>query len=180
MLRLINPKYFAPFHGEYRMLKKHADIGVMCGIPKENNFVLGNGEVLSIRKGKIKKEGFIQSDDIYVDGNRIGDVSNAVIKDRKLMANDGIIIVVTNIDTKNCKILGNPNITTRGFVLVNENEALLKNLENVAKKAIQSQLKSPINYADIKSEIINELSSFTYKKTGRKPIILPVIMDIKK
>ncbi|MBP3460880.1 MAG: ribonuclease J [Bacilli bacterium] len=180
MLRLINPKYFAPFHGEYRMLKKHTDIGVMCGIPKENNFILSNGEVLSMYKGKIKKDGFIQADDVYVDGNRIGDVSNAVIKDRKLMANDGIIIIVANIDTKNGKLLGNPNITTRGFVLVNENEALLKNLENVAKKAIISKINGSINYADIKSEIIGQLSNYTCKKTGRKPIILPVIMDIKR
>ena len=131
-------------------------------------------------KGKIKKEGFIQADDVYVDGNRIGDVSNAVIKDRKLMANDGIIIVVANIDTKEKKLLGNPNITTRGFVLVNENEELLKNLENVSKKAINSMLDRPINYTEIKSEIINELSNYTYQKTGRKPIILPVIMDIKR
>ena len=131
-------------------------------------------------KGKIKKEGFIQADDVYVDGNRIGDVSNAVIKDRKLMANDGIIIVVANIDTKEKKLLGNPNITTRGFVLVNENEELLRSLENVSKKAILSMLDKPINYTEIKSEIINQLASYTYKKTGRKPIILPVIMDIKR
>lgn len=180
MLRIINPKYFAPFHGEYRMLKKHADIGVMCGIPKENNFVLSNGEVLSMYKGKIKRDGFIQADDVYVDGNRIGDTKNAVIKDRKLMASDGIIIVVANVDTKEKKLLGNPNITTRGFVLVNENEELLKNLENVSKGAIVSQLNGPINYTEIKSEIINQLSSYTYEKTGRKPIILPVIMDIKR
>ena len=162
------------------MLKKHADIGVMCGIPKENNFVLSNGEVLSMYKGKIKRDGFIQADDVYVDGNRIGDVSNAVIKDRKLMANDGIIIIVANIDTKNGKLLGNPNITTRGFILVNENEALLKNLENVSKKAILSKIDGTINYSDIKAEIIGQLSNYTYKKTGRKPIILPVIMDIKR
>ena len=180
MLRIINPKFFAPFHGEYRMLKKHTDIAVMCDIPRENTFVLSNGEVLSMYKGNIKKEGFIQADDIYVDGNRIGDVSNAVIKDRKLMANDGIIIVVANIDTKNKNLLGNPNITTRGFILVNENEELLKSLENVSKQAILSQLNKPINYAEIKSAIINDLTTYTYEKTGRKPIILPVIMDIKK
>ncbi len=180
MLRLINPKYFMPFHGEYRMLKKHADIGVMCGIPKENTFVLMNGEVLSIYKGKIKREGFVQADDIYVDGNRIGDVSNAVIRDRKIMANDGIIVVIANIDTKNNKLLNKVNITTRGFVLVNENEKLLNDLEKVSKKAINSKLSTPINYADIKSEIINSLSNYTYKKTGRKPIILPVIMDIRR
>ena len=180
MLRIINPKYFAPFHGEYRMLKKHTDIGVLCGIPRENTFVLSNGEVLSLYKGKVSKAGFVEADDIYVDGNRIGDLSNAVIKDRKLMANDGIIIVVANVDTKNKKLLGNPNITTRGFVLVNENEVLLKSLEEVASEAITGMLDKPINYADIKAEIINKLADYTIKKTGRKPIILPVIMDIKR
>ncbi len=180
MLRLINPKYFMPFHGEYRMLKRHADIGVLCGIKKENTFVLGNGEVLSMYKNKVTKAGYIPTGDIYVDGNRIGDVSTNVIRDRKIMANDGIIIVIANIDTIKNTMLGNPNITTRGFILVNENEELLKNLENISRKAILSKLKSPINYNDIKNEIIYQVSDYTYEKTGRKPIILPVIMDVKK
>lgn len=180
MIRLIKPKYFMPFHGEYRMLKKHADIGVMCGMPKENTFVLGNGEMLSINKGIVKRGEIIQAEDVYVDGNRIGDVSTAVMKDRKIMANDGIIIVIANIDTNKTSLLGNPNIITRGFVLVNENEQLLKNLEKISKTAIISKLKAPINYNDIKQEIINSISSYSFTKTGRKPIVLPVIMDIKK
>lgn len=180
MIRLMNPKYFMPFHGEYRMLKKHADIGILCGIPKQNTFVLGNGDVLSMYKGEIKKAGVIQAGDVYVDGNRIGDVGAAVIKDRKIMANDGIVVVIANIDVANAKLLGKVNITTRGFILVNENEALLKQLENISKKAILSKLHDKINYADIKSEITNNLISFIQEKTGRRPIILPVIMDIKK
>ena len=180
MIRLINPKYFMPFHGEYRMLKKHADIACDCGIPKENTFVLKNGEVLSIYKGKITKEGFIPSGDVYVDGNRIGNVGNAVMKDRRIMANDGIVVVIANLDTTNNVLLGNPNITTRGFVLVNDNIELLKELEQISKKAINSKISSHINYADIKAEIIAELSTYIYNKTGRKPIILPVIMDIKR
>ena len=180
MIRLMNPKYFMPFHGEYRMLKKHADIGVLCGIPKENTFVLGNGEMLSIKKGIVKRGAIIQAEDIYVDGNRIGDVSTAVMKDRKTMANDGIIIVIANIDTNKVKLLGNPTIITRGFVLVNENEQLLKNLEQVSKTAIINKLKSPISYADIKQEITSSIANYAFEKTGRKPIILPVIMDIKK
>ena len=180
MIRLINPKYLMPFHGEYRMLKRHADIGVLCGIPKENTFVLGNGDVLSMYKGKIKRAGTVQADDTYVDGNRIGDIGAVVIKDRKIMSNDGIIVVIANIDTKNKKLIGRVNITTRGFIQVNENEDLLKNLENISKNAINSKLNDLINYSDIKNEIITVLSSFTYEKTGRKPIILPVIMDIKK
>ena len=180
MLRLMRPKYFMPFHGEYRMLKRHADIGVMCGIPKENTFVLGNGDVLSMYKGKIKRAGVIQAGDVYVDGNRIGDVGAAVIKDRKIMANDGIVVVIANIDVMHAKLLGKVNITTRGFVLVNENEALLKELEVISKKTILSKLHGTISYADIKTEITNTLNSYIQEKTGRHPIILPVIMDIKK
>ena len=180
MIRLIKPKYFMPFHGEYRMLKRHADIGVLCGIPKENTFVLGNGDMLSMYKGKVKRAGSIPAEDVYVDGNRIGDIGAAVIKDRKIMSNDGIIVVIANIDINKKQILGHINITTRGFVQVNENEELLKELEQVSRRAINSKLNGPINYSDIKNEIITNLSSYTYEKTGRKPIILPVIMDIKK
>ncbi len=180
MLHLIKPKYFMPFHGEYRMLKKHTDIAVDVGIPRENTFVMANGDVLSLKKGVITKKGNIQAGDIYVDGNRIGEVSNAVMKDRKIMSSDGIVVVIANIDTNENKLLGNPNITTRGFVLVNDNIELLKELEEVSKTAINSKIKNHVNYNEVKSEIINVLSTTIFEKTGRRPIILPVIMDIKK
>lgn len=180
MIRLINPKYFMPYHGEYRMLKSHADIAIDCDIPKENTFVCSNGDIVSIKNGIATLAGSIQANDIYVDGNRIGDVSGAVIRDRKVMSNDGIVVVISNIDTTNNKLLGNINITTRGFVLVNENEELLKKLEEVSRNAINSKLRNQVNYSDIKNEIILQLSSYIFERTGRKPIILPVIMDIKK
>ncbi len=179
MLRLIKPKYFMPFHGEYRMLKKHADLAILCGIPKENTFVLNNGDVLEINKDNIIKKGTIPAGDVYVDGNRIGDVSNAVMKDRQIMASDGIVVVIANVDT-NTKKLYNVNITTRGFVLVNENMELINKLENIVKKAIFNKISETTNYADIKAEIISNLTPYIFDITGRKPIILPVIMDIKK
>ena len=162
------------------MLKAHADIAVDCGIPRENTFVLGNGEVLSLYKGKITKKGTVPAGDVYVDGNRIGDVSNAVMKDRKIIGNDGIVVVIANIDINNNKLLGNPNITTRGFVQVNENQEMLRKLEEIAKHAINLKITKQINYAEIKSQIISELSDYINLTTGRKPIILPVIMNIKK
>ena len=180
MLRLIKPKYFLPFHGEYRMLKRHTDLAVECDIPRENTFVLSNGDVLILKKGKITKGAPVQAGDIYVDGNRIGEVSNAVMKDRKIMSSDGIVVVIANIDITNNELLGNPNITTRGFVLVNENAQLLKELEEIGKKALLSKIKNHVNYSEVKSEIIYQLSNYIFDKTGRKPIILPVIMDIKK
>ena len=180
MIRLINPKYFMPFHGEYRMLKKHADIAISCDIPKENTFVLGNGDVLSMKNGIIKKAGYIHAGDTYVDGNRIGEVSSQVMRDRKIMSCDGIVIVIINMDMKDNKLLINPNILTRGFVLVNENIELLKKLENIVKKKINERIKTGIKYNELKLEIIKNLSDYILLHTGRKPIILPVIMDIKK
>lgn len=180
MLRLIKPSYFMPFHGEYRMLKRHADLAVDCGIPKENTFVLSNGDVLIMKDGKVRRGGVITAGDVYVDGNRIGDVSNAVMRDRRTMSQDGIVVVIANIDNKNNKLLSNPNIIARGFVQVNENIELLKKLESISKDAINKVIKTGINYSDLKSEIIGNLSLYISNQTGRKPIILPVIMDVKK
>ena len=180
MIRLMNPKYFMPFHGEYRMLRRHADIAISCGIPKENTFVLTNGDVLVMKDEKITRGGHIQAGNSYVDGNRIGDISNAVMRDRKVMATDGIVVVICNIDMKNNKLLGYPNIITRGFVLVNDNIALLKKLEALAKDAINNKIKTGTNYQDVKLEIINVLSNYINLHTARRPIIIPVIMNVKK
>ena len=181
MLRLIKPKYLMPIHGEYRMLKAHANLGIECGMNKNNIFVLQNGEVLSMENGKIKKDGSFPCYDVYVDGNRIGDIGGIVIKDRKIMANDGILVVIANINNNKKQLLGKINITTRGFVLVNDNEELLKDIENKAHDIIIKELKNKrFNYNDLKNNIINELSPFILDKTGRKPLIMPVIMDIKE
>ncbi len=180
MIRLMKPKYLMPIHGEYRMLKAHANLGMQCDIPKENIFVMQNGEVLSVLNGKVKKDKSFPCYDIYVDGNRIGDIGSVVIKDRKIMANDGILVVISNINLQKKQILGKVNITTRGFVLVNENEELLKQIENKATEIILKELKNKrFNCNDLKSQIINDLSPFLLEKTGRKPLIMPVIMDIK-
>jgi len=178
MLRLIKPKYFMPFHGEYRMLKRHADIAVMCDIPKENTFVLGNGEVLNIKDGVITRGENIQAGDSYVDGNRIGDVDNIVIKERKMMAQDGIIIITLGINEG--KLVTRPSITTRGFVLVNDNIALLHDMENKCKLIVENKLKNKASYNEIKSALITELSNYSDEKVGRSPTIMPVIMDVKK
>ena len=181
MIRLIDPEYFMPIHGEYRMLKRHQDIAIDCGIPKENTFLMQNGDVLSLSKNGIKKVKSIVADDIYVDGNRIGDIGNVVIKDRKIMANDGILVAICNINMETHKLLGRINITTRGFVLVNENEELLRQIEYVATTTVNKELsKQKVNYNDLKSEVISNVLTFVYDKTGRRPIILPVILDVKK
>ena len=181
MIRLIKPKYLMPFHGDYRMLKNHANIGVECGIPKENTFVLQNGDVLNLKNHVITKGSPVVTSDVYVDGNRLGEINGAVLRDRKIMASDGILVVIANIDMKNKELLIHPNITTRGFVLINENEALIKKIETMAEKVITEKLKEPnVTFNDIKSQMTAELFPYIYELTGRKPIILPVILDIKK
>ena len=180
MLRLIEPEYFAPYHGEYRMLKSHCDLAIECGIPKEKTFILENGDVLSITKSGIKKAGKIPSGEIYVDGSRIGDVGSVVINDRKLMSNNGILVVIANIDIENKKLLATPSITTRGYILVNENEELINKVQKKAEFIIKRELSKKIfSFNEIKSDLITELMPILDSETGRVPIILPIIMDIK-
>lgn len=182
MIRLIMPKYMMPFHGEYRMLNHHANIAIDCGIPKENTFVLENGDILNLTNHVITKaKEKVSGDDVYVDGNRIGEVGGVVIRDRKMMSNDGILVVIANIDMAKRKLLIKPNITTRGFILVNENEELIKQIEVTSENVINDRLiNSKDNINEIKAKIIGELITYTEELTGRRPIILPVIIDINK
>ena len=181
MIRLTKPKYIMPFHGDYRMLKKQADIGINCGIPKENTFILKNGDTLVMKDHVITKGESMPGADIYVDGNRIGEIGSAVIKDRQIMANDGILVVIANVDMKKRELLIKPNITTRGFILVNENEELIHKIETKAETTIKTSLQDQkTNFASLKSELTEVLYPFIYNLTGRKPIILPIILDIKR
>ena len=180
MIRLFKPKYFVPYHGEYRMLKTHADLGLMCGVEKGNTFILENGDVLSLNKGNIKKEGKVAAGEVYVDGSRIGDVGSAVIKDRILMSTNGILVIIANIDMQNKKLLSSPAITTRGYILVNENIDLIHEIQELASDIINKELsKKMFNFGDLKSELINGLMPILSDKTGRVPIILPIVMDVK-
>ena len=181
MIRLLKPKYLMPFHGDYRMLKKQADIGISCGIPKENTFILKNGDTLNLKNHIITRGESMPGADIYVDGNRIGEIGSAVIKDRKIMANDGILVVIINVDMKKRELLIKPNITTRGFILVNENEELIHKIETKAENSIKLSLQDPHStFANLKNDLTENLYPFIYNLTGRKPIILPIILDIKK
>ena len=180
MIRLIKPKYMLPFHGEYRMLKSHADIANMCGIPKDHIFILDNGDSLMLDNGNITIGEKIKMDEVYIDGNRVGEVATQVLRDRKIMASDGILVIVSNIDMKNKKLLTKPTIVTRGFIQVNENESLIKMLEMKASLLITSKLKEQTNFQDIKSFLQTNINSYIMELTGRKPIILSIILDIKR
>lgn len=170
-----------PIHGEYRMLKRHAHLAKECGIKKENIFVLDNGDVLEMDKGNIKKVGNFDVTETFVDGNRIGDISGAVLNDRKIMASEGILVVIINLNMEERKLLAKPMVTTRGFILINENEELIKKIEKISEKTIIKKLEDKkITFTDIKSEVTKELNNFIKEETGRKPIVLPIILNIKK
>lgn len=180
MLRLIKPEYLMPIHGEYRMLKQHVDLAVSCDIPEENTFVCKNGDVVILDKNGCHRGKRVSAGDVYVDGSRIGDIGSVVIKDRKLMSKDGVLVTILNIDPAKHQLLIKPNITTRGFVLVNENAELIKEIENKVSEIVNKSLTSKYNVIDIKNQVILELNMFINEKTGRRPMILPVIMEVNK
>ncbi len=181
MLRIINPKYFMPMHGEYRMLKQHGEIAASCGIPRDNIFICKNGDVININKGIVTRGDTVKNGDVYVDGSRIGDIGSQVIKDRKLMSSDGILVTILNINTLTRQLLIKPNVTTRGFIMVNENPELISKIEHKVSLIVNKCLaQAPYNYTDLKNQIILELCPFINELTGRRPIILPVIMEVNR
>ena len=181
MIRIVKPKYFMPIHGEYRMLKGHAELATSCGVDENNCFIIHNGDTVELLNGEVKRGKSVPAGDIYVDGSRIGDIGSVVIKDRKLMSRDGILVTIINIDVNKKELLIKPNVTTRGFVLVNENADLIKEIENKISDVVTNELKkNTYNFLDFKNQIILELHPFINELTGRNPIILPVIMEVKE
>jgi len=181
MLRLIKPEYFMPMHGEYRMLKAHQELAMACDIPEENIFICNNGDSIILDNEGVHRGPSVTAGDVYVDGSRIGEVGSVVIKDRKLMSRDGILITILNINPLTRKLLIKPNITTRGFILVNENAELIAQIENKTTEIVEEFLKhNTYSYTDLKNTIILELHPFINSLTGRRPIILPVIMEVRE
>lgn len=179
MHRLIKPQYFMPGHGEYRMLKKHAKLAVSLGMKESDIFIMQNGKVLELTSKTAKLNGNVQSGSILVDGLGVGDVGDVVLRDRKILSEDGLIIVVINIDSKGT-LAGNLEILSRGFVYVKESEQLIDEVRNVARDAlIKCVSKKGSNWTAIKNAIKDDLSTFLYRKTMRRPMIIPIIVEVQ-
>ncbi|MDA2101274.1 MULTISPECIES: ribonuclease J1 [Bacillus] len=180
MLSLLKPNYFMPIHGEYRMLKKHVELAVECGVPIENCFIMDNGQILEISKGEASiSSKTIPSQAVYVDGSGIGDIGNIVLRDRRILSEEGIIIISLNLDCKQKRLISQPAIVTRGFVYMRESEVLMKEIENVVFECITSLLNEGIvSWAQIKQTLVDVLGSFLFSKIGRRPMILPIIMEV--
>lgn len=180
LFRLLRPEYYMPVHGEYRMLKSATDLASECGIDHDRSFICKNGDILGISKDGVRRVKSIPINDIYVDGKRIGDIASSVIRDRKIMSTDGVLVVIVNINSEKRELVIDPNITTRGFVVVNENQELLSNIQNKVRSIINSELlKHSFSITDLKNRLILELNSYIIDTTGRRPIIMPMIFDMK-
>ena len=181
MLQLIRPRYFMPVHGEYKMLRQHKQTAIQTGIPEDKIFTCANGDVLILRNEEVFETSYrIPADDIYVDGNDISGLSTAVLKDRKILADNGMCSVIVCIDSRTNSILCRPVIVSRGFVFIKDSQSLLKEAEVVVYNALKEKMQSKITFNDIKNTIRGSLEPFLYNKTHRNPIVIPVILNSKE
>ena len=177
---LIKPKFFMPVHGEYRHLIQHARLAESLGMKRENIFVMENGDVLNVNKRKAElQQGKVTAEAILVDGLGVGDVGNIVLRDRKMLSESGLIIVVAAIEKESQMVVSGPDIISRGFVYVRENEKLIDEARKIAEEALDKcQRKKIKDWNNMKSQVRDSLSSYIYETTKRSPIILPIFLEV--
>ena len=179
MQSLVRPKFFIPVHGEYRHLKQHGELAVALGLPEENILIPENGGVIEVNRNSIRKNGTVNAGQVFVDGLGVGDVGNIVLRDRKHLSQDGILTVVVTLSKENNSIIAGPDIISRGFVYVRESEGLMDEAKDIVRDVLRECEESNItDWASLKSKVRDELRSYLYEKTKRKPMILPIIMEI--
>ena len=177
--RLAKPKFFMPIHGEYRMLKKHAELSQELGMPYQNIFIGKTGDVLELDRNGARFNGTIQTGQVLVDGLGVGDVGNIVLRDRKHLSEDGLMIVVVTISKEEGRVLAGPDVISRGFVYVRESEGLMDGAKIVLKDVLDECEKKGIKeWAYLKNSIKDNLRDYLYQKTKRNPMILPIIMEV--
>ncbi|MDQ0090564.1 ribonuclease J [Paenibacillus anaericanus] len=179
MLNLMRPKFFIPIHGEYRMLRKHAQLGQSVGIDPENIFLMDIGEIVEIDNGTARKAGKVPAGNVLIDGLGVGDVGNIVLRDRKLLSQDGILVVVVTLSKQDGTIVSGPDIISRGFVYVRESEGLLEEANRIVSSTLEKLMSENVNeWASLKTNVKDALGRFLYEQTRRRPMILPIIMEV--
>ena len=179
LLNLIRPRYFIPVHGEYRHLMKHAKLAESLGIPRSRIFVAENGQIIEVGKKKAVISGKVAAGKVLVDGLGVGDVGNIVLRDRKQLSQDGIMIVVVTINKDTGEVVAGPDIVSRGFVYVRESESLIENAKEKVNEALEICSKRNISeWAVIKAQVREKLGKHLFEKTGRRPMILPIIVEV--
>ncbi|MBE1446461.1 ribonuclease J [Paenibacillus sp. OAS669] len=179
MLNIMKPKYFIPIHGEYRMLRQHGALAESVGIAKEDIFIVDNGETVEIQDGVARKGSKVTAGNILIDGLGVGDVGNIVLRDRKLLSQDGILVVVVTLSKQDGAILSGPDIISRGFVYVRESEGLLDEANRIVTSTLNRLMNENVNeWASLKTHVKDALGRFLYEQTRRRPMILPIIMEV--
>ncbi|WP_353050096.1 ribonuclease J [Bacillus sp. ISL-41] len=180
MINLMNPKFFIPVHGDYKMLKAHKKLAQSCGIAEENIFIPDRGDVIEISGGKLKSTEKVPAGNTLIDGIGVGDVGNIVLRDRRLLSQDGVLIVVVTLNKADRKIAAGPEIISRGFVYVRESEKLMAESSALVKEIVKKNAdKESFDWNSLKQDIRDSLNQYLYEKTKRRPMIMPIIMEVK-
>ena len=179
MHSLTKPKFFMPIHGEYRHLMQHKELAQFMGMSADHIFVCEIGQMLELDGESCRRAGSVPSGRVLIDGYGVGDVGNIVLRDRRHLAQDGLIVVVATVDVDSCEIISGPDIISRGFVYVRESEELMDEVRAIARNVLEETLEAGVTeWNQIKSNVKDDLSKYLYSKTKRKPMILPVIMNV--
>ena len=179
MLTLTRPKYFLPVHGEYKQLKKHALTAASLGIPTSNILIAENGSNVILSRDEIKLGEPVTAGAVMVDGLGVGDVGNVVLRDRKHLSEDGLVIIVATVDSKTGKVLAGPDLVSRGFVYVRENESLMDGAQSIVENALDRCVEEHVrDWNSVKTRVREALSSYIYRRTKRSPMILPILMEV--
>ncbi|WP_294745679.1 ribonuclease J [uncultured Exiguobacterium sp.] len=178
MLNLIKPKFFLPIHGEFRMQKAHSRLAQTVGVNSNNIFIIENGDVVEFEKRKARMSRKVNAGNVLIDGIGVGDVGNIVLRDRRLLSQDGVVLCVITISRKNKMIVSGPEIISRGFVYMRESEDMINEANRIVAKQLQGKLNGELDWTEMKSLIRDKLSAYLYEQTKRRPMILPIIMEI--
>lgn len=180
MIALTKPKYFMPIHGEHHMLVAHGELAQLLKVPEENIFILDNGEAVELTTSQLAKkiDPGIQTGYLFIDGLGVGDVGEVVIKDRQVMSNDGMLVIILTADRKTGQLINQPDIISRGFIYMKGSDELIREVKHEVRKIFDTKAKGETNYTLLRNKIRDQVGEYLYQKTERKPMILPVVIEV--
>lgn len=181
LIDTLKPKFLIPVIGEYRLLEIHKDLAIEAGMNKKDIFLPHNGDAYALEKGRFYHTDAVPGEDIMIDGSGVGDVGNIVLRDREVLSDDGVFIAAVTIDRKKKKIISEPRVSTRGFVYIKANHALMNGAADVIKEAVNNNFEhKKFDWTELKQDVRNDVEKYLYKQTGRRPVVLPVVMEVNQ